>query len=236
MTKHVQYSGGLVQSLEHSLVSAFRRPETKLTTKPSNAGNSFHVQLAYGSRRAQRDDESEQDVLAIIIADHPISAFYFGFVAAFELGPTRKYFLAHASLSVFQDIIGELTPLFRAEWHQEAASDEKCKHAQPHWHFVQHPSRIERIVRALRRSPYELTDFVPEQESELFLEVADCGRLHFAMTSLWNKEDIMPPRRLFDSHDFPKWFRGLTQYIADQIAYVANVTPRRLEDFTPTST
>ena len=227
MSERVWYSRALVQSLEQSLISAFKSEYVKLTPKPANPGAGFHVRLANGTRQARRDDNVQQDVTEIIVPNCSYSTFYFGFIAAFAIGPTiKKHYLKDASISIFQDILGDLAPFFRAEWHEEAASDERCKHAQPHWHFVQRPRRIERIVK-LRQSEH-IISFAEERESELFSGLADCGGFHFAMTSQWDTQDAPPYKNklLFDSDAvFLKWFAGLTRYIAGQIAYMLETMP-----------
>lgn len=231
MTKSVLYSQSLVQSLENSLKLAFNQRYLRLT-RPSNPGASFYVQLQDGTATAQLEDASEQTVLEIYTSDNQSSAFYFGFVAAFVITATRRYSLQDASISVFHIVLEDLMPLFRAEWHQLAASDETSRHAQPHWHFVQRPERIERIVRNSGRSS-ETAEFDPDQTSELFSKLADSSKFHFAMTSQWEKNANPPYKRIFDSEDFPKWFAGLTHYIAGQIDYLVSRTPARVTDFEP---
>jgi len=223
----VQYSQSLIKSLEDSLKSAFNQPYLRLKRRPSNPGAKFFISLESGSKIAQTDDGSEQVVVEILTAERHRSTVWFGFAAAFELADIGKYNLQHASLTVFYDIAGELTPLFRAEWDQLDASNTTSKHAQPHWHFVQSPERIEGIVRTFAKpSAGTLAEFAPEQKSELFAGLVDCGMFHFAMTSLWEKSEIPPyKKRLFDSDDFPKWFKSLTNYIADQIAYLVSHMP-----------
>jgi hypothetical protein len=222
----VYYGAPLIRSLEDSLKTAFNQPYLKLTTKPNNPGGSFYVQLENAPRVAQADDGSEQKVIDIITPDKRISSFSFGFVSLFAFSAARQYSLRHASLSVFQDIIGEPVPLFRAEWDQLAASDENSVHAQPHWHFVQSPQRIGDIAHTLMRPPGEPTEFSPEQSQQLFPGLADCGKIHFAMTSMWEKNETPSYRkRLFDSGDFPKWFKNLTNYIAGQITYLVSRMP-----------
>ncbi|MBS1852458.1 MAG: hypothetical protein JST79_16245 [Acidobacteria bacterium] len=200
----------------------------KLTTKPKNPGAGFHVRLENAPRIAQADDGSEQKVADILTTDRRTSPFSFGFVAAFVIAPTHKYALQHASLAVFHEIAGEPVPLFRAEWDKLAASDEISKHAQPHWHFVQSPERIGGIVRTLMTPSGGTTnEFTPESPMELlFPGLVDCGKFHFAMTSLWEKSETPPyKKRTFDSSDFPKWFKSLTGYVAAQIAYLVSHIP-----------
>jgi hypothetical protein len=217
----VNYSARLIRSLEHSLLSSFNQPYVKLTTKPRNPGGWFHVELENAPKTAQADDGSEQKVIDILTTDKRNSTFSFGFVAAFEIAAAHEYALRHSSLSVFQDIVGEPIPLFRAEWDRTAASDQASKHAQPHWHFVQSPQRIGSMAQILTRPSGQTSEFSPEQPAELFPGTVDCGRFHFAMTSMWEKSEIPPYRkRMFDSADFPNWFNSLTNYIAGQIAYL----------------
>ena len=227
MAGEIEYSAPLIRSLEGSLKSAFNQPYLKLTTKPKNPGAGFHIRLENAPRTAQADDGSEQKVVDILTADRRSTTFSFGFIAAFVFSATHKYSLQHSSLTVFHDIAGEPVPLFRAEWDELAASDEASKHAQPHWHFVQSPQRIGGIARTLLKPSGETTsEFSPEQQMELFSGLVDCGKFHFAMTSLWEKSEIPPyKKRLFDSGDFPKWFKNLANYIASQIAYLVSHMP-----------
>lgn len=222
----VQYSQALIQKLEESLRTAFHQPLLRLT-RPRKEGSEARVTLAEGPRTAHTDDGPELMVVEILTGDHRTSTFWFGFVAVFALAEIGRYALQHVSLIIFHDIGGELVPLFRAEWDQIDASNEKSHHAQPHWHFIQNPERIESLVRTLTRpATNAVGEFSPESESELFAGLADCGKFHFAMTSLWEKNE-MPPykKRLFNSDDFPKWFKSLTTYIAGQIAYLVSHMP-----------
>lgn len=241
MAGEVNYSAQLIRSLERSLISAFNQPYVKLTTKPKNPGGSFHVRLENAPRIALADDGSEQKVIDILTTDKRNSTFSFGFVGAFEFSAAREYSLQHASLAVFQEIVGEPIPLFRAEWDKLAASDEVSTHAQPHWHFVQSPQRIGNLARILTSPSGQTTEFSPEQPAELFPGLVDCGRFHFAMTSMWEKSETPAYRkRLFDSTDFPNWFKSLTNYIAGQIAYlvkhVSSETAPEATAFVPTTT
>lgn len=231
MADGIYYRDALLQSLERSLRSAFNQPYLRLTRKPRKPGGGFRISLEGGDRIARTDDGTDQLVMGIVVEEGKASAFYFGFVATFEM-ETRGHALQHASVSVFHDICaGELTPLFRAEWDQKAASDATSEHAQPHWHFVQSPERIEGIVRTLISRPRE---FSPQPDNEIFAGIADCGKIHFAMASLLDEKDISSHKQLFDSADFPKWFAGLTRYIAGQIAYIAEKAPASpIREFIP---
>jgi len=226
MADGINYSSKLIQSLELSLRSAFNQPHLELTQKPHKPGGGFYVFLEKGDRIAQTDDGGELTVLPILTSSGEVTTFYFAFVATFRFF-VRDYDLQHASLIVFHDICaGELVPLFRAEWDYLAAADTTSKHAQPHWHFVQRPERIEGIVRALiDPSP----DFTAGEKSELFGGHVDYGKFHFAMTSLGRFQ-----KQVFQSDDFPKWFRSLTNYIAEQIDYLLSKTsPATTQDFVP---
>lgn len=165
--------------------------------------------------------------MEIMLPDRRHSTFWFGFVAAFRQEQSEKHSLQHASLPVFHEIAGELVPLFRAEWDQLAASSTNSEHAQPHWHFVQRPERIERVVlNSMAPSTDAVQDFSPPAESELFRGLVDCGRFHFAMTSLWEKSNNPPyKKRLFETDDFMLWFDSLTRYIAEEIGYLASLMP-----------
>jgi hypothetical protein len=60
----------------------------------------------------------------------------------------------------------------------------------------------------------------------LFDGLVDCGQMHFAMTSLWEKDEQSSyKKRLFDTEEFPKWFESLTQYIAGEIAFIVRRMP-----------
>lgn len=226
MTGGISYSEGLIQSLERSLRSAFNRPYLRLTRKPHKPGGGFYVFVEKGERDARTDDGREQTVTAILSADRQPTSFYFAFVTTFDIY-TRGYVLMHASLIVFHDVYaGELTPLFRAEWDYVAASDGTSKHAQPHWHFVQRPERIERIVRTIV-SPQR--EFKSVEEGEIFAGLLDCGRIHFAMTSLGPMQ-----KQMFQSDDFQKWFDSLTRYVSEQIEYLISKGPAAApKDFVP---
>jgi hypothetical protein len=232
MSNGIAYGESLVQALEKSLRSEFHQPHLRLTRKPTHAGSAFNVSLERGDRIVQMIDGTGQHVLEILIDEGTSSTFYFSVAATFELY-TSKYALQHASISVFHDIYaGELTPLFRAEWDPRAASDSTSEHAQPHWHFVQSPKRIEGLVRTLISQPRE---FQPEPESEIFAGLVDCGKFHFAMTSLLETQGRAPHKQLFDATAFPKWFASLTKYIAGQIAYIVAKAPAPpIREFTPT--
>lgn len=223
----IEYSQRLKQHLEKSLKSAFRQPFLKLTDPPKKAVE-FHIRLDEdlrgGRSTAHEDDGSEPIVMEIITPAGAHSTFWFTFVAAFRQEQSMKPSLQHASLLIFYEIAGDLVPLFRAEWDRVAAACVDSRHAQPHWHFVQRPARIERLVKTFMASSAEVArEFVPEEKSDLFADSADCSRFHFAMTSLWEEKAIPPNmKQTFDAEGFPKWFENLTQYIAEQVAYTVS--------------
>jgi len=228
----VQSSEKLIQRLEKSLALVFRQPFLRLTRPPGKHWPEFHIRLGEdlrGSRltMAHEDDGSETTVMEIMLPNNRRSGFWFSFVAAFREDQSGKHLLQHASLPVFHDVGGELAPLFRADWDQLAVSCKDSTHAQPHWHFVQRPARIERIVRSLMESSVETAgEFSADEGSEFFSRLADCGLIHFAMTSLWEKNDDPPyKKKQFDSTDFPKWFENLLKYIAEQVAYLDSHMP-----------
>ena len=231
MADGILYRESLLQSLEKSLRSAFNQPTLRLTRRPRRAGGGFRVSLEMGDKIARTDDGTEQSVMGIVVEQGMPCAFYFGFAATFEID-TGAHALQHASISVFHDIYaGELTPLFRAEWDHKAASDATSEHAQPHWHFVQSPERIEGIVRTLISQPGE---FVPEPENEIFVGLADCGKIHFAMTSLLDEKGTSTRKQVFESTQFQGWFASLTNSIAGQIAYVVAKAPATpIQEFIP---
>jgi hypothetical protein len=167
------------------------------------------------------------------------SGFWFGFLAVFAMAGSRKHTLQDVSVLVFQDIRGNLIPQFRAEWAQVAVLDAASNHAQPHWHFTQSPARIEAIVHALAEANLdEVREFSSETDGGLFSGLADFGKFHFAMTSRWEERNPEPYLKCqFDSNQFPKWFKGLTEYIAEQISYLVKHMPvslaAELRDFVP---
>lgn len=221
MAGGIPYSQGLVISLETSLRSAFNQPHLRLLRKPGKPGTEFSITLEAGNRVAQADDGRELPVMGIVTSDETAAAFYFGFAATFEI-QASVYTLQHASISVFHDILaGDLAPLFRAEWDQKAASDVTSEHAQPHWHFVQSPARIGGFVRMLITPS---TEFSAEVETDMFSGIPDCGKIHFAMTSLQSRTPATY-KELFQSGTFVKWFANLTKYVAAQIAYIVAKAP-----------
>lgn len=228
----VHSSEKLIQNLEKSLRSSFRQPYLRLTRPSRKSPPEFHVRLdedlrGSSSKTAHEDDGSELTVMEIMTPQGRPSTFWFTFVATFRQEQSEKHSLQHASLPVFHDIPGDLVPLFRAEWDQVAASSNDSIHAQPHWHFIQRPARIERVVLNLMRSSREtVREFVPDEKSKFFPRLVDFGRFHFAMTSLWEKTEEPPyKKRLFDTENFPKWFDNLTKYIAGQVEYLVSRMP-----------
>jgi hypothetical protein len=77
-------------------------------------------------------------------------------------------------------------------------------------------------VRTLITPP---TEFSPEGETDIFSGIADCGKIHFAMTSLLQSSTPATHKELFQAVDFPKWFANLSKYIAAQIAYIVAKAP-----------
>lgn len=171
MTEEIHYNDSLIRSLEDGLRSAFKQPNLRLNRKSSRHAGPLFISIVDADRTAAGDEGSEEATSEILLTNDERSGFYFGCRARFDLA-TSKYLLQHASLMVFQNIMDELVPLFRADWDKQAASDAGSKHAQPHWHFVQRPESIERIVRTVI-SPTE--DFSPERSSVCFGGLADCG-------------------------------------------------------------
>lgn len=229
MAETVEYSNGLIISLENSLKSAFY-PYPHLTRKPrkTKAGPRFDVSLQNGLKRIPTDEGAEQEILPILTSDRQRSPFWFGFIGNFAIAEDiHRYTLEHASLTVFHDLGLDLVPLFRAEWDPRDAAKDDSKHAQPHWHFIQTPERIELLVRIVLSPPEgTITEFAPERKTEMFSGIADAGKFHFAMTSLWEKSETPPyTKRRFDSNNFPKWFDNLNKYIACQIAYLLSHMP-----------
>jgi hypothetical protein len=224
--ERIYYSNGLIQSYESSLRLAFSQPTLRLTRRPPKQASDFSVEIESPQRYVASDDHSGQ----IPIADVLTSAvwpetFYFSFRATFALwavtpSKPRSHILDHASLTIFQELAaGELGPCFRADWDPRAAQDAKSKHAQPHWHFVQRPDRIESIVRTLVAPSGA---FAPEMGTELFSGLAELDKFHFAMTPLWDESNTQSIKTVFATKDFEKWFDRLAHYIATQLAYVCD--------------
>jgi hypothetical protein len=214
MAEGVEYSDELIKALERSLQSAFN-PKMSLNRRRSGRVDPFRISLALGDKESP-DDYDQQWVMQILTAGKP-SGFYFGFSVRFAIRKLEpKHTVEHSSLAVFYDVCGELVPLFRAEWDLIAASDGTSMHAQPHWHFVQSPERIESIIYTWQGRKGE---FGGEEQSGLFADLADCGRFHFAMVSLSDK-NLPAHKHIFQSEDFVTWFDKLAHYIAGQIAYV----------------
>jgi hypothetical protein len=230
VTKSVIYTKELIKALENSLRSAFNQPYISLTKQPRKAGD-FYVQLESGAT-ATTNDGVDQTVVEILSRDHDGTTFYFGFVGLFVPAPEKsKYYLRHASLSVFHNIIGDPIPLFRADWDEQAASDDTAPHAQPHWHFVQNPRNIESILRTLMGTSGQPSEFNP---GFLFPSLPDCADIHFAMTSLGTPGY----RVVLNSGEFEQWFAGMTAYVGSQIAYIvskksAPTTTATVVDFVP---
>jgi hypothetical protein len=99
----IPYRDGLVQSLERSL-----SPTCALRRKPGKPGEGFRISLETGDKIAQTDDGRELPVMGISIEEEKESAFYFGFVATFEI-LASGYALQHASVSVFQDLFAGIS-------------------------------------------------------------------------------------------------------------------------------
>ena len=223
----VEYSQPLVRFLEDELRRTFGPSYLTLSRQPdSYNGNEFFVQLVDGRTTARLDNGDEQRVIEIANVGRD-DTFYLGFEAMFEFAGKKRYILKSMSLTVFHRVAQEIVPMFRAEWDRVHATDETAIHAQPHWHFVQTPERIERIVRSSLGPTSEISEFNSEaQRGTLFSGIADCGSFHFAMSSLWEKGDIPPLKRVFESDDVQKWFLGLTKYIAGQLTFLAGKMPK----------
>jgi hypothetical protein len=235
---NIEYSEPLIRSLEDGLRGTFGLSYLRLSREPHNSGNEFVVQLADVASSARLDNGDEQAVIEIASVGRA-DTFYLGFEAVFEFATEedsrkgsrksvkRRYILKTISLTVFHRVIQDIVPMFRAEWDRAHAADATAIHAQPHWHFVQSPKRIERLVRSSSGPITEVSEFDSQpQQSPLFSGIADCGSFHFAMSSHWEKGDVPPLKRVFDSQDFYKWFLGLTKYIAGQLEFLALKMPK----------
>lgn len=210
----------------HTLRASFNQPLVDLGGKPERPGERFSLSLRAGED-ASTDDNPYQKVLRIQNSHRQPTPFSFGFTVDFAMKTNvHRHNLAHASITVYHELSFQRVELFRADWDQLDALDLESHHAQPHWHFVQNPSAIERIVRLLLAPPTNaVTDFRPDS-TEIFSGSADCGKFHFAMTSLWEPKETPPYRkRIFDANSFPRWFESLTIYIARQIEYLMSLMP-----------
>ncbi len=227
----IYYSEALISSLENSLKASFKRPDLRLTRRPSaKQGGPLSIMLADGDRLAEENATTHR-VFAILTDQIHHDTFYFGFTALFDpwtqMKTARQHWMYHISLSIFQNLIGDLVPVFRAEWDERGVST-TSDHAQPHWHFSLRPDRIEGIVRVFV-SPGEqsrVAEFSPDVESELFPDVAELDKFHFAMSPLWVKDKTAPHKHGFESEEqFLKWFDNLTRYVAHQLVYVCAKSP-----------
>jgi len=232
VAEYVEYSESLVKSIEDSLRKSFRQP-TLFLTRREKRGSSGDIQITLQRGVSGREfvagsgDGRDHWVMEIAANENRESGFWFGFLAIFAVAESQKHTLQDVSVLVFQDLRGNLVPVFRAEWAQRDVTNAASNHAQPHWHFTQSPSHIEDVVRAQKASEFgEAREFSPEVESGLFAGLPDLGKFHFAMTHLWEERTQEPNlKRQFNSNQFSAWFRSLTNYIADQIAYLVKHMP-----------
>lgn len=236
MSEFVYYNDALIRKLEGAFTSSFGVRSIQLTRPPrKDFRDAIRVTLQ-ASEQNQRTIlgdgvDPAHCVMEIITKNNTKSGFWFGFSAIFEptgsKKPSQLHSLEHISVLVFQDILGDLVPCFRAEWMQSAVLDTESKHAQPHWHFTQSPMRIEGIIRAFSTADAGAArEFSPQEEAGIFSGLADFGMFHFAMTPLWEVGGGNASRkRQFDSDQFPEWFKSLTEYIAEQITYLVKHMP-----------
>ena len=219
----IAYKQKLVRVLEKDLQTAFN---PHLTLIKPTLGRKRTVELRVfienWDREVEDDGGNVHYTKAILGADSLESDFYVSFLCIFR-HHVEGVCLQHVSLSIFYDLIAEeLVPVFRAEWDALAASDAGSRHAQPHWHFVQSPSRIERIVKNFSTARME---FSAPEDCGLFQEVIDLGRFHFAMASLWPKRGHSH-KEVFSADDFTAWFASLVEYVANQIDYIRSKSTR----------
>ena len=236
MSEYVYYNDALIRKLEGAFTSSFGVRSVQLTRPPKKDYRDairVTLQMSEQNHRTIPGDgvNPTHCVMEIITKNNSRSGFWFGFSAIFEptgsKKPSQLHSLEHISVLVFQDILGDLVPCFRAEWMQSAVFDTESKHAQPHWHFTQSPMRIEGLIRAFSASNVgPAKEFSPEEEDGIFSGLVDFGMFHFAMTPLWEVGGGYSSRkRQFDSDQFPEWFKSLTEYIAEQITYLVKHTP-----------
>jgi hypothetical protein len=224
----ILYNESLVQSWESSLGSAFARPHIRLTRRSSRAVGRFNVVVDTGDRSFQAVDADESlPVVALRTVDVPAQMFWFAFKASFDLWDQGRHLLEHASVALFQNLsVGELIPMFRAEWDSRAAGDSSSNHAQPHWHFVQGGAQIRAMFGRLETSGSERSTFDVETArlnlSDGVTELIDFSGFHFAMSPLWTSGAPGSHKQVFQSDvSLNAWFRNLTLYIADQLSYVS---------------
>ena len=232
-SKAIAYRPQLVTVLEGHLREAFNRQLT--LTKPGGdrrRTGETRISVANPDREIVDDGGRVHRTKAIRGRENRESGFHVGFSGVFDYH-IETVCLQHVSLSVFYEIVdGEPVPFFRAEWDALAATDDASAHAQPHWHFVQSPSRIESIVKRLASGTME---FRAADDEDLFRGTLDLGRCHFAMASL-RPGSGRRYKEVFSSDDFAAWFRELVTYIAGQIDYVRSRSkPETVAEFAPSS-
>jgi hypothetical protein len=226
MAEEIRYDTALRISILKSLREAFSQPTLNLTSPRDHRTPQFSINLTDGDKLVP-DDRYEHVLKHIRTPDSSDTSFYFGFTAKF--GESKPRCLNHASLVVFCEVCaGELVPVIRAEWDAIAAYDGASPHAQPHWHFVQTPERIERIVAILSSHK---GDFVPDAPSNLFAHRAGYENCHFAMASLLDSKT--GHKETYSGTEFQNWFRNMTKHVAEQVLYVAEKAPGRLKEFNP---
>jgi hypothetical protein len=218
LAKRAVYSTKLVREMEKCLSEAFRNYSVRLTqlTKHADA----YVEISSAAKRIRRDDGHEDLVIDVMTTENVSSGFLFGFRSIFEPYPGGGKALRDATLSIFQDLGIDSTPLFRAEWHQLGFDDDKAIHAQPHWHFVQSPKRIEEIIRMATAPASEEPIEFGADRPDCFNESIDSTGFHFAMGSIDKTE--RPFKYAFDTEEFIVWLRGLTRYVTGQIDYLVS--------------
>lgn len=218
--QRVYLSQNLIRSLETSL--RLFNSRVRLFVSPTN-----RVALREPTSDLEIDGDYIAEVFTRTGAPTPL---FFSFDATFfkhedEQAPS----LRTASLKVLHRITSDYTPLFRAEWDEQDATS-TTEHAQPHWHFTQEPERIAQIARRLLR-PAEVVEFVPDEPQRVLPPLIDCGKIHFAMISPWGKNEPLTEKHLFNSDDFPRWFAGLSGYLASQIDHVVLKMPSGVLEF-----
>jgi hypothetical protein len=222
MLDEIKFDQSLRLSIQTSLRAAFNQPLLELTSAP-NRGSHFTIAISNPDTTAS-DVRYEHALKHVIDPNGKDTNFYFGFTGAF--GQRAPRCLHHASLVVFCHVgFQELLPVIRAEWDAIAATDES-KHAQPHWHFVQTPEYIERIVRTLSSDSF---DFAPDAPDSIFSERPIYEQCHFAMASL--TDATKGHKETFNDATFKGWFRNMTRYVGEQVMYVADKSPDLVREF-----
>jgi hypothetical protein len=221
----IYYSEKLIQSFERSLREAYSPRYVQLSRKPSKVTGRFSVVIAGGTREfLAADTDGAQKLVEIHGGRVPEETFWVAFKANFDLWEGGRHLLEDLSVSVFQQIkTGDLIKMFRAEWDSRTAADSSNRHAQPHWHFVMEAEDFRNVLGSeepLVSGQQNTLEFAAHMQTDL--GVVDFSGFHFAMSPLWYRDVPSCHRQIFQSgEELSSWFRNLSTYIAEQLAYVS---------------